>query len=91
MIDKLNTNVYNWSSSKFNGVHIMTISEQIRVLCTRTNISTAELARRLGQSPQSFSAKLKRETFTILDLEKIADAAGVKFERNFILFSGEKI
>lgn len=29
----------------------MRISEQIKVLCVRTNISVAELARRLGQSP----------------------------------------
>lgn len=29
----------------------MTISEQIRVLCVRTNISVAELARRMGMSP----------------------------------------
>lgn len=69
----------------------MTISEQIKILCVRQNISLAELARRLGKSPQSFSSKMKRESFTIGDLEQIAKVTGSKFERNFIMMNGEKI
>ncbi len=69
----------------------MTISEQIKVLCVRQNISLAELARRLGKSPQSFNSKMKRESFTVDDLEKIASVTGASFERNFILGNGDKI
>ena len=69
----------------------MSISEQIRVLCVRSNISLAELSRRLGMLPQSFSAKLKRESFTVQELERIADAVGAEFEHNFVLHNGEKI
>jgi len=69
----------------------MSISEQIKVLCVRSNISMAELARRLGMSPQSLNAKLKRESFTITDLETIADAVGASFTRKFVLYSGEEI
>ena len=69
----------------------MTISEQIKILCVRCNVSEAELARRLGKSPQSFNAKMKRESFTIDDLKEIADAVGVEFKRNFILTNGEEI
>lgn len=69
----------------------MSISEQIKVLCVRSNISMAELARRLGLSPQSFSAKMKRESFTVVELEKIADAVGASFVRKFVLFSGDEI
>ena len=69
----------------------MTISEQIKVLCVRCGISEAELARRLGKSPQSFNAKMKRESFTVADLEAVADAVGVLFTRDFILENGEKI
>ena len=36
---------------------MITISEQIRVLCVRSNISVAELARRIGQTPQNFNKK----------------------------------
>lgn len=45
----------------------MNVSEQIKILCIRSNISVSELARRVGTSPQNFNAKLKRETFTISD------------------------
>lgn len=69
----------------------MTISEQIKVLCVRCNVSEAELARRLGKSPQSFNAKMKRESFTIEDLNEIANAIGVEFKRNFVLTNGEEI
>ena len=70
---------------------MITISEQIRVVCVRSNISVAELARRLGKSPQSFNSKLKRESFTIKDLEEIAEATGTSFRRNYILPNGEEI
>ncbi len=70
---------------------MITISEQIRVLCVRSNISVAELARRLGKSPQSFNSKLKRGSFTIKDLEEIAEATGTSFKRNYTLPNGEEI
>ncbi len=89
-IDKLNEIIYNI------GVNLclegnMSISEQIKVLCVRSNISMAELARRLGVSPQSLSAKMKRESFTIAELEKIADAVGATFVRKFVLYNGNEI
>ena len=58
----------------------MTISEQIKVLCIRSNISVAELARRMGTTPQNFNSKMKRESFTISDLEYLAEAVGCSFE-----------
>ena len=69
----------------------MTISEQIKVLCVRCNISEAELARRLGKSPQSFNSMMKRGSFTISELEEVADAMGVEFKRKFILANGEEV
>ncbi len=69
----------------------MTISEQVKVLCVMNNISIAELARRLGKSPQSFNSKMKRESFTINELIDIADATGSVFERKFILEDGEEV
>ena len=69
----------------------MTIKEQIKILCVRCNVSEAQLARRLGTSPQNFNSKMKRESFTIVELEKIADALDVKFRREFILKNGDKV
>ena len=69
----------------------MSITEQIKILCVRSNISVAELARRVGTSPQNLNAKLKRESFTIGDLEQIALAVSCTFERSFVLQNGERI
>ena len=69
----------------------MTISEQIKVLCVRSDISVAELARRIGTTPKNFNGKMKRESFTIAELEDIAGAVNSSFERKFVLKNGEKV
>ena len=69
----------------------MTTAEQIKVLCVRMDISRSELARRIGQSPQNFSAKLKRGTITDTELVKIADTLKISYEQSFTLPNGEKI
>ena len=66
----------------------MTTTEQIKVLCVRMGISAAELARRIGQSPQNFNAKLKRGTMTEKDLIQIADILGIRYEQAFTLTNG---
>lgn len=50
----------------------MKTSDMIRQLCEQMNMSVSELARRLGQSPQNFGKKLKRETITLEELKAIA-------------------
>lgn len=56
----------------------MTTSEQIRVLCVRSGVSLSELARRINQTPQNFSVKLKRNTVTQDELNQIANVLNVK-------------
>ena len=58
---------------------------------TKINISMAELARRLGQTPQNFAKKLKRETVSTEELMAIGDLLGVKFEQSYTLENGDKI
>lgn len=69
----------------------MTTAEMIKKLCEQMNLSVSELARRIGQSPQNFSKKLKRETVSLDELKAIADVLGVKFEQAFILPDGNEI
>lgn len=69
----------------------MKTSELIRVLCVRKNVSISELARRINQTPQNFSAKLKRNTITQSELLQIAQVLGVKYEQYFLLEDGEFI
>ena len=70
---------------------ILAVSEQIKILCIKLNISVSELARLYGTSPQAFSQKMKREGFTPADLKKVAEAAGCKYEGSFILPDGGRV
>ena len=62
----------------------MAMAEKIRILLVkRGNISEAELARRMGISPQNLHNKMKRDNFTESDLTEIAKAVGCKVSVNF--------
>lgn len=69
----------------------MKTSDMIRELCNIKNISISELARRIGQTPQNFGKKLKRDTVSLEEMNHIADVLEVTFEQSFILPNGEQI
>lgn len=69
----------------------MAVSEQIKILCVKLNMSVSELARLNGTSPQAFSQKMKREGFTPAELKQMAEAAGCKYEGAFILPTGDRV
>lgn len=54
----------------------LTTSEQIRLLCSRAGLSLSDLARATGQTPQNLNNKLKRDKFTVQELQAIAQALG---------------
>ena len=70
---------------------IISTSNLIKNLCKEKGISVAELARRIGQTPQNFNKKLKRETVSTEELMEIAEVLGVVFEQSYILENGEKL
>ena len=64
----------------------MALSERIRILLVkRGNISEAELARRLGISPQNLNNKMKRDNFTEKDLLEIAQALDCTYTVSFTM------
>ena len=71
----------------------MALSDRIRILLIkRGNISEAELARKLGVSPQNLNNKMKRDNFTEKDLMEIATALDCTFSVSFRLNdTGEEI
>lgn len=69
----------------------MTTSDMIRELREKKNISLAELARRIGQSPQNFNKKLKRGTVSFEEMIEIANVLGIMFEQGFTLPDGQSI
>ena len=66
-------------------------SRLIKNLCEKVNISVSELARRIGQTPQNFCKKMKRETVSTEELFMIADALNIKYEQTYTLANGEKL
>lgn len=71
----------------------MSMVQSIRIAMVKCgNISEAELARRVGVTPQNFNHKMKRDNFTETDLREIADALGLRLEISFVdPETGEKI
>ena len=69
----------------------MRTSELIKSLCKEKKISQAELARRMGQTPQNFNKKLQRETITTEELMRIGTELGVIFEQSHTLETGVKL
>jgi len=67
------------------------MDEQVKMLCLKSNISMAEMARRLNKSPQAFNQKLKRGNFTIEELSDIALVSGCELKCEFQYPNGESI
>lgn len=63
----------------------MSMTEKIRIaLVKRGNMSETQLAKRLGTTPQNLHNKMKRDNFTISDLEKIAEALDCRLAVDFV-------
>ncbi len=69
----------------------MNITQKINMALAYKGISQAELARRIGQTPSNFNQKMKRETFTQGELEKIAKTLGGVYVFGFEFPDGTKI
>lgn len=69
----------------------MRIDEQVKILCVKSDLTLSEIAKRLNKTPQAFSQKLKRGTFSLDDLDELAMVTDCKLECNFVLPNGEKI
>lgn len=68
----------------------MTIEQQINMALAYKGISQAELARRIGTTPSNLNRKVKRNTLTKDEMEKIAQALGGSWRAEFV-FDGTVI
>lgn len=57
-----------------------TVSENIKIIMERHNITITGLAADLGQSRQNLSKKFRENNFSLKDLEKICDILDVDYE-----------
>ena len=61
----------------------MTIAQKIGMALSYKNMSQSELARQIGTTPQNLSQKIKRNTLTKEELEKIAETLGAVWKAEF--------
>jgi len=64
---------------------------KIRALIGFAGINQAELAKRLGYSPQNLSKKMSRNNFTVQELCDIAKACDADIRIDFILPGGKEL
>lgn len=63
----------------------MGMTEKIKIVLVKRNMSAAELAEKIGCSPTNLYNKFKRDNFTEKDLQEIAQILECTFEGNFVL------
>lgn len=69
----------------------MTMEQKINMALAYKGISQAALARVLGTTPSNFNQKMKRGTFSVEELEKIAAALDSSYYFGFEFKDGTKI
>lgn len=57
----------------------ITIQEQIKTAAIHGDITLAEIAKKVGMSPQSFSNRMKTGKFTRNELDEIGKALGAEY------------
>ena len=69
----------------------MDIPTKIRMAETYAGISEADLARRLGKTPQAFGQRMKTGKFSSEDLESIAKALCAEIKVSFKFPDGTEV
>lgn len=69
----------------------MTNTQKIKMALVIANMKEAELARKLGTTPQAFNQRMKTDKFSTDELEKIAAALGAVYTSSFTFPNGEKV
>ena len=68
----------------------LTMGEKLRIL-PKKNVTIIELSKMLGTTNQNMANKLKRDNFSIQELEAIVEALDCEFEGYFVDKDGGRI
>ena len=69
----------------------MTNAQKIKMALVIANMKEAELARKLGTTPQAFNQRMKTDKFSTDELEQIATVLGAVYTSSFTFPNGEKV
>ncbi|MCI9293039.1 MAG: helix-turn-helix transcriptional regulator [Erysipelotrichaceae bacterium] len=61
----------------------MTNAQKVKQALTYANMSTSELARKMGVTPQALSQRLKTDKFSTAELERIGEILGASYHAVF--------
>lgn len=61
----------------------MTNAQKVKQALTYVNMSTSELARKMGVTPQALSQRLKTDKFSTAELERIGEILGANYHAVF--------
>ncbi len=69
----------------------MNIEKKIKMALVYAGITQAELASRIGQTPQNLNKKIKRGSLSFEELEQIAAALDCTWRADFVFKDGTAI
>ena len=69
----------------------MTVEQKINMAAAYKGMSQADIARAIKMTPSNLNQKIKRDTFSKDELERIADALGAVYNAFFEFPDGTKI
>jgi transcriptional regulator with XRE-family HTH domain len=69
----------------------MTIEKKIKILLICLDMTQSELASKLGTTTSNLNQKIKRNSLTYTEIQKIAEVTNTSCEVNFVLPNGTKI
>lgn len=70
----------------------MAMTEKIKILLIKRNLSAVQLAERLGTTPSNIYNKFRRDNFSEKELKQIADVLDCDYDASFIIRdTGERV
>lgn len=69
----------------------MTAKQIIEMAMAYGRITSSEMSRRLGWSPQVFSGRMKTGKFSVEEWNKIAEAMGAEVKIGFVFPDGKEV
>lgn len=69
----------------------MEITKKVKKLLIESDMNATQLAEKIETTQSNLSRKMKIESYSVVDLLRIADATGTKLEINFVMEDGTRI
>lgn len=83
--------LYIVNAKGVNSMKALELNLQIKAAAAVAGLSLAEVARRVGMSPQAFNNRIKTGKFSRAEFDAIAAAMGAEYKAVFIFPDGREV